>query len=116
MKVPQTLSMQVGFDQVFQGFGIFKLILFRIFLAIFLFIGLFEMAAAESCFPPTRPLLPSDRQAVREFANVLRNDFELYIRDVQSYFRCLEEERARAFEEAREVSQEYGRFLQIVDE
>ncbi|MEM7668708.1 MAG: hypothetical protein AAF317_06095 [Pseudomonadota bacterium] len=68
-------------------------------------------AAAETCLAPQRPFVPSDPQAVREYADIIRSDFELYIRDVQSYFRCLEEERARAFEEAREVSQEYGRFL-----
>jgi hypothetical protein len=28
------------------------------------------------------------------------------------YFRCLDTERARAFEEARQVSQDYERFLQ----
>tara|TARA_R110000744_G_scaffold28405_10_gene68519 strand:+ start:1355 stop:1594 length:240 start_codon:yes stop_codon:yes gene_type:complete len=75
-----------------------------------------EIAAAASCYPPTKPFVPSDPQAVREYADLIRSDFELYIRDIQSYFRCLEEERARAFEEAREVSQEYGRFLKTVDE
>ena len=33
---------------------------------------------------------------------------------IQSYFRCLDSERGRAFEEAREVSEDYGRFLQLV--
>lgn len=68
---------------------------------------------AVSCFAPQRPLVPRDPQAAREFADIIRNDFELYIRDIQSYFRCLEEERVRAFEEAREVSEEYGRFLEL---
>ena len=49
--------------------------------------------------------------AAREFADLIRQDFELYIRDIQSYFLCLEAERARAFEEAREVSEEYECFL-----
>jgi hypothetical protein len=43
--------------------------------------------------------------------DILRHDFELYFRDIQNYFRCLDEERARAFEETREVGEEYGRFL-----
>ena len=30
---------------------------------------------------------------------------------VQEHFRCLDDERVRAFEEAREVSDEYGQFL-----
>ena len=68
---------------------------------------------AEACVPPTRPFLPSDSQAVRDYADIIRGDFEGYIQDIQSYFRCLDSERARAFEEAREVSEDYARFLQL---
>lgn len=73
-----------------------------------------ELVFAESCFAPSRPFLPSDSQAARDYADIIRGDFEDYIQDIQSYFRCLEQERARAFEEAREVSQDYGRFLELV--
>jgi hypothetical protein len=66
--------------------------------------------------PPPRPFVPSDSEAVQAYADLIRSDFELYIRDIQSYFRCLEVERARAFEEAREVSQDYGRFLELMGE
>ena len=69
---------------------------------------------AESCLAPPRPFLPSDSQAARDYADLIRGDFEVYIEDIQSYFHCLDGERARAFEEAREVSEEYGRFLQLV--
>ncbi len=69
---------------------------------------------AESCLAPPRPFLPSDSQAARDYADLIRGDFEDYIQDIQSYFRCLDGERARAFEEAREVSEDYGRFLQLV--
>ncbi|MBB5723388.1 hypothetical protein ACM25O_16870 [Sulfitobacter pontiacus] len=69
---------------------------------------------AEACFAPSRPFLPSDSQATRDYADIIRGDFEDYIQDIQSYFRCLDGERARAFEEAREVSEDYGRFLQLV--
>ena len=69
---------------------------------------------AASCLAPPRPFLPSDSQAARDYADLIRGDFETYIQDIQSYFRCLDSERARAFEEAREVSEEYGRFLQLV--
>jgi len=72
-------------------------------------------ATAETCLAPQRPFVPSDPQAAREYADIIRNDFELYIRDIQSYFRCLDGERARAFEEAREVSEEYGRFVGLVE-
>ena len=69
---------------------------------------------AESSFASARPFLPSDSQAARDYADIIRGDFEDYIQDIQSYFRCLDGERARAFEEAREVSEDYGRFLQLV--
>jgi hypothetical protein len=69
---------------------------------------------AESCFAPTRPFLPSDSQVARDYADIIRGDFEGYIHDIQSYFRYLDGERARAIEEAREVSEDYGRFLQLV--
>ena len=60
--------------------------------------------------------MPTDPQDVQEYRDLIGRDFENYIADIQSYFRCLEEERARAFEEAREVSQEYGRFLEITSD
>ncbi|MEP3332301.1 hypothetical protein [Sedimentitalea sp.] len=70
--------------------------------------------AAEACIAPPRPFVPSDLQTVRDYADIIGRDFELYLRDIQSYFRCLDEERSRAFKEAREVSQEYGRFLELI--
>ncbi|WP_240620819.1 hypothetical protein [Pseudooceanicola lipolyticus] len=84
--------------------------------AILLVTCLVGEASAASCLPPPRPFVPSDSEAAQAYADLIRSDFELYIRDIQSYFRCLEEERARAFEEAREVSQDYGRFLELMDE
>lgn len=69
---------------------------------------------AASCLAPPRPFVPSDSEAARNYADLIRTDFETYIEDIQRYFRCLEGERARAFEEAREVSEEYGRFLELV--
>ncbi len=72
-----------------------------------------SVAAAGTCLAPPRPFVPSDPNAAREYADLIRQDFELYIREIQSYFLCLEVERTRAFEEAREVSEEYGRFLAV---
>ena len=82
--------------------------------AIVLLVCVPGLVLAESCFAPARPFLPSDSQAARDYADIIRGDFEDYIQDIQSYFRCLDGERARAFEEAREVSEDYGRFLQLV--
>ncbi|AXI49391.1 hypothetical protein C1J03_24835 (plasmid) [Sulfitobacter sp. SK012] len=71
-------------------------------------------ANSATCLAPQRPFVPNDPQAAQEYANLIRNDFEIYIQDIQSYLRCLDEERARAFQEAREVSEEYGRFHGLV--
>jgi hypothetical protein len=71
-------------------------------------------SASAACLPPERPWLPSDATDVRAYADLIREDFESYIADVQDYFRCLDAERARAFLEAQEVSQDYGRFQAIV--
>ena len=71
--------------------------------------------SSANCLAPQRPFVPSDPQAARGYADLIRNDFETYIQDIQSYFRCFDDERARAFQEAREVSEEYGRFLGSVE-
>lgn len=84
--------------------------------AILLVTCLVGEASAASCSPPPRPFVPSDSEAARAYADLIRSDFELYIQNIQSYFRCLEVERTRAFEEAREVSQDYGRFLELMGE
>ncbi|MEO1139311.1 MAG: hypothetical protein AAFW87_07635 [Pseudomonadota bacterium] len=73
-------------------------------------------AHGQTCYAPEIPFVPTDPQDVQEYRDLIGRDFENYIADIQSYFRCLEEERARAFEEAREVSQEYGRFLEITSD
>ncbi len=70
---------------------------------------------AHACTPPERPFLPASREDMRIYADLIRGDFEAYIADVQEYFRCLDEERARAFIEAREVSEEYGRFIDALE-
>lgn len=72
-------------------------------------------STAHACTPPERPFLPASREDMRAYADLIRGDFEAYIADGQDYFRCLDEERARAFVEAREVSEEYGRFLDALE-
>ena len=98
-----------------RGLDAFRLCVSIMAQAILLVACLAGEVSAASCLPPPRPFVPSDSEAARAYADLIRSDFELYIQDIQSYFRCLEVERARAFEEAREVSEEYGRFLETVD-
>lgn len=84
--------------------------------SIFLLVFLAGESVAQTCYAPPRPFVPTDPQDVQEYRDLIGRDFETYIADIQAYFRCLEEERARAFEEAREVSEEYGRFLHMEGE
>lgn len=98
--------------QVIMGFLNLRLCRNALLCAVVLSFGLAAPSNAETCYPPTVPFVPSDQKAQRELADLIRRDFETYIADVQEYFRCLDAERARAFEEAREVSEDYGRFLQ----
>ena len=85
----------------------------KCYVSVFLLIVSPAGAVAQTCYAPPRPFVPTDPQDVQEYRDLIGRDFETYIADIQAYFRCLEEERARAFEEAREVSEEYGRFLRI---
>jgi len=71
---------------------------------------------AETCLAPARPFLPNDSKIVLDYADIIRRDFDLYIEGIESYFRCLDGERTRAFEEARQVSEDYARFLEIVSD
>ena len=72
-------------------------------------------SALNSCVPPERPFLPGSEEDIRAYADLIRQDFETYIAALQDYFRCIDEERARAFVEAQEVSEDYGRFIRIVE-
>lgn len=74
----------------------------------------FPVQSAGGCLSPERPYAPADAQAVREFADIIRRDFDLYFRDLQSFIRCLEEERVWAIEEAHEVTNEYRRIWELL--
>lgn len=82
--------------------------------AVALLIGVPGPVLAESCCAPPRPFLPSDSQAAQDYVDIIRRDFEGYIQDIQSDFRCLDGDRADALGKAREVSEDYGQFLQLV--
>ncbi|MDA8747034.1 hypothetical protein N9M66_02365 [Litoreibacter sp.] len=84
-------------------------------LAIVLSVALIGQVETETCLAPARPFVPNDPNAAQQYRELIRQDFEFYIQDIQAYFRCLDEERARAFVEAQEVSLEYGRFVRAAD-
>lgn len=84
--------------------------------ATFLLVHVSALPAAAGCLPPERPFLPGQTEDARRYEDLIRADFEGYIAAIQDYFRCLDAERARAFTEAQEVSQDYGRFVGMVGE
>lgn len=87
----------------------------RNILFLLLITALAAVGPAHACAPPERPFLPQSEDDMRTYADLIREDFEAYIADVQDYFRCVDEERARAFVEAREVSEDYGKFLNALE-
>jgi len=68
-------------------------------------------ASSAICLAPQRPFVPSDPASVVAYADLIRQDFEKYIQAIQLHIRCLDDERARAFEEAQMVNQDYGTFF-----
>ena len=80
-----------------------------------LLLGSMSVAAGADCVPPERPFLPQSQDDMRAYADLLRSDFEGYIADIQEYFRCLDAERQRAFQEAREVSEDYGKLVELLE-
>lgn len=67
---------------------------------------------AEFCFPPAVPSVPTSSEHVHLYSDLLKRDFEDYFANVEDYIRCLDWERNRAFEEARNAAQTYGRLLE----
>ncbi|SFQ68610.1 hypothetical protein SAMN05421853_12125 [Roseivivax halotolerans] len=71
-------------------------------------------AFANTCFPPERPFVPTEIDAAREYRDLIYEDYQVYFEDFSAYLQCLDEERARAFQEGQEVSEEYRRFFDQV--
>ena len=72
-------------------------------------------SVAGNCLPPIVPFMPTDAGDVRAYADLLRRDAETYFDDVERYFRCQDEERREVFEQARKMSVEYARALEILE-
>ena len=75
----------------------------------------FAAGPGDASTPPELPFLPQAREDMHMYRDLIRGDFETYIAEVQDYFRCIDEERARAFSEAREVTEDYGRFIDALE-
>jgi len=82
---------------------------FVVYVIIFLLAA--QMAHAGGCWRPIPPYLPGNAKAIRAYSDLLRTDMEAYFSDVETYFRCVDAERAEVFVEAGRASREYGRWL-----
>ena len=71
-------------------------------------------SGASACLAPARPFVQNDPRVTREYAEFIRHEFEEYFAEEQKYFRCLDAERTRVFDEAREFNEEYAEFLRRV--
>jgi len=71
---------------------------------------------AGSCLPPPPPWMPTNADDVQAYADLLKRDAEMYFIDVEQYFRCLDRQRREVFEQAREVSGDYARVLEFLDD
>jgi len=58
--------------------------------------------------------MPQDPADILTYADLLRLDFEAYFAEAQAYFRCMEQERQRVFREAQDVTEAYGRMIEMV--
>jgi len=94
----------------------------RTTLAAALALGLFSASAvaidvqsyAGLCVPLNPPELPSDAELVREFAELLREEFEQYLIEVTTCFQWIDAKRDRAWREAAEVTAQYGALLEAL--
>ena len=43
---------------------------------------LVEPVRAQTCYAPERPFVPTDARDVRQYGDLIRSDFELYIQDI----------------------------------
>ena len=82
--------------------------------AILAVLGWGSASVAGNCLSPIAPFMPTDADDVQAYADLLRRDAETYFDDVEQYFRCQDDERREVFEQAREVSEDYARVLEVL--
>lgn len=71
--------------------------------------------AAPVCAPPTPPYLPENDETLKEYADLINEDFERYFSEISEYSSCLDHARAELLTEAQAVSQLHGEFLARVE-
>lgn len=72
--------------------------------------------ATSFCVSPEAPYLPEADSDLRDYADLIRNDFEDYFRAVSEFTTCLTKARAEAIVEAEEVGVQYRHFIQRAEQ
>ena len=68
-----------------------------------------QIAAPVTCLEPLKPMVAAFVEAGTE--DDLRQEFELYFKEVETYLNCLNSESGRVRADAREAANEYSRVL-----
>ena len=64
------------------------------------------------CPPPVPPIVPQDSTLLKEYADLIEQDFQTYFDALTDFSICHDQLLARTIEEAREVSVDYHTFLE----
>lgn len=67
--------------------------------------------AFDACTPPVPPAVPQDDTLLKEYADLIEQDFQAYFDALTDFSICHDQFFARTMDEARSVSADYHSFL-----
>ncbi len=70
-----------------------------------------NVLANDICMPPLLPYLPTTQAEADEFGSLVTEEAERYFQDTQDYLSCLDRDRVRVFQEAREFTAQYSQYI-----
>lgn len=70
-----------------------------------------EAGPLDMCIPPVPPAVPQDDALLREYADLIEQDFQSYFDALTDFSICHDQLFLRTMEEARSVSADYRSFL-----
>lgn len=81
------------------------------------FIGLVPASAQPEvirCLPPEAPMTKLPVDVLAEYRTEIAAEFEAYFSSITEHIACLDEERARAMDEARAATEAYTRLINTI--
>ncbi|AUH66816.1 hypothetical protein [Paracoccus zhejiangensis] len=67
--------------------------------------------AVEICIPPDHPIVPESDDLLVEYAEIIEEEFEIYFKEITTYFDCMDRSRHEAFLLAQRRTGAYQNFL-----